>query len=92
MQAQEVEILLKTIMQYEDVCLAPEESKTDEKVSPTSVQQLISLYNKAIEYYSAMNDEKHIEYLKKLQFLLVDERMQKILEASDKGIKWFYFI
>lgn len=90
MQAQEVENLLKMIMQYEQVCLAPaEESKTEEvqTISPSSVQQLISLYNKAIEYYSAMNDEKHIEYLKKLQFLLVDDRMQKILEASDKGIK-----
>jgi len=46
---------------------------------------LISLYNKAIEYYSAMNDERHMEYLNKLQKLLLDDNMQKILEASDKG-------
>ncbi len=54
-------------------------------MSPATVQHLISLYNKAIEYYSALNDEKHIEYLQKLQNLLLDEKMQKILEASDKG-------
>ena len=33
------------------------------KVNASTVQHLISLYNKAIEYYSALNDEKHIEYL-----------------------------
>jgi hypothetical protein len=32
-----------------------------------------------------MNDERHMEYLQKLQHLLLDEKMQKILEASDKG-------
>jgi len=32
-----------------------------------------------------MNDERHMEYLTKLQNLLLDEKMQKILEASDKG-------
>jgi hypothetical protein len=30
------------------------------------VQQLINLYNKAIEYYSAINDERHMTYLQKL--------------------------
>lgn len=59
-------------------------SKT--QISPSTVQHLISLYNKAIEYYSALNDERHVEYLQKLQNLLLDEKMQKILEASDKGI------
>jgi hypothetical protein len=40
----------------------------DLKTIPTGevVQQLINLYNKAIEYYSALNDEKHMVYLKKL--------------------------
>jgi hypothetical protein len=32
-----------------------------------------------------MNDERHMEYLNKLQKLLLDDNMQKILEASDKG-------
>jgi len=49
------------------------------------VQQLISLYNKAIEYYSVMNDQRLDEYLTKLKNVLLDEKMQKVLEASDKG-------
>lgn len=36
------------------------------QVNAKTVQDLISLYNKAIEYYSALNDEKHIEYVQKL--------------------------
>ena len=47
---------------------APEEEKeqidsSKTQISPSTVQHLISLYNKAIEYYSAMNDERHMEYL-----------------------------
>lgn len=30
-----------------------------------------------------MNDERHIEFLQKLQRLLQDERMQKMLEIID---------
>jgi len=48
---------------------------TKTQISPSTVQHLISLYNKAIEYYSAMNDERHIEYLQKLQNLLLDDKM-----------------
>ena len=50
------------------------------------MQHLISLYNKAIEYYSVMNDQRLEEFLGKLKNILLDEKMQKILEASDKGI------
>ena len=37
------------------------------------VNKLIPLYNKAIEYYSALNNEKHIEFLQKLQKLFIDD-------------------
>ena len=36
---------------------------TINEIVPSTVQHLISLYNKAIEYYSALNDERHMEYL-----------------------------
>lgn len=48
---------------------------SSQDISPATVQHMISLYNKAIEYYSAMNDERHMEYLNKLQKLLLDEKM-----------------
>ena len=38
----------------------------------TTAQHLIALYNKAVEYYSALDDERHIEFLMKLQNLLKD--------------------
>lgn len=47
--------LLSTIAQYEESLASAPQSQT--------VQHLIMLYNKAIEYYSALNDEKHLEYL-----------------------------
>ena len=58
---------------------------SDIVVNATTVQHLISLYNKAIEYYSALNDEKHIEYLQKLQKVLQDDKMQKMLEKIDQA-------
>ena len=48
---------------------------SSQSISPSTIQHLISLYNKAIEYYSAMNDERHMEYLNKLQKLLLDDNM-----------------
>lgn len=51
-------------------------------MSKNSIQHLISLYNQAIEYYSAMSDERHMEFLNKLQTLLLDEHIQKIMEAQ----------
>jgi len=37
------------------------------------VNHLIALYNKAVEYYSALNDDKHLEYLMKVKKLFTDE-------------------
>jgi len=37
-----------------------------------AIQHLIMLYNKAIEYYSALNDDRHLEYLEKLQNMFQD--------------------
>jgi hypothetical protein len=52
-------------------------------IQASTVLHLVTLYNKAIEYYSAMNDERHIHFLQKLQVLLQDEKMQKMLEKID---------
>ena len=46
---------------------------------------MIMLYNKVIEYYSAMNDERHLEYLQKLQKLFQDDAIQRIMDISDRG-------
>lgn len=55
------------------------------KPSSQVVQHLIMLYNKVIEYYSALNDERHLEYLLKLQKLFQNDAIQRIMDISDRG-------
>lgn len=38
-----------------------------------------------MEYYSALNDDKHMMYLQKLQKLFTDEKLQAAMERSDLG-------
>lgn len=45
------------------------------------------LYNKAIEYFSALNDERHFDYLQKLQKLFLDDNIQKLMNASSNDEK-----
>ena len=56
-----------------------------EEVSPQAAKHLIALYNKAVEYYSALNDDRHMEYLMKLQKLFADEKFSAAMELSDVG-------
>lgn len=46
------------------------------------VDSLMELYNKAIVYYSALSNEKHLEYLQKLQKLFSDPRVQLIMAGG----------
>ena len=59
-----IDSVLLTIARYE--------KQMDEQVTHETAQHLIALYNKAVEYYSALDDERHVEYLMKLQNLLRD--------------------
>ena len=56
-----------------------------EEVTPKTAKHLIALYNKAVEYYSALNDDRHMEYLMKLQKLFADEKFSAAMEVSDVG-------
>lgn len=79
MKELKIESLLHTIGEYE--------AKLSQESSPKIeiAQHLIALYNKAVEYYSALNDERHIEYLQKLQKLFQNESLQHVMEVSDRG-------
>ena len=72
-----IDSVLMTIAQFEQ--------KMSEQVTSQTAQNLIALYNKAVEYYSALDDDRHLEYLMKLQNLLKDETMQQVMEVSDVG-------
>jgi hypothetical protein len=63
--------------------IASEEAKLNTDPTRNTVDSLMELYNKAIVYYSALSDAKHIEYLQKLQRLFSDERVQKIMAGHN---------
>ncbi len=52
--------------------------------SKNTVDNLMELYNKAIVYYSALGDERHVEYVQKLQRLFTDEKVQSIMARSNE--------
>lgn len=61
------------------------EEKMNSKVEHKTAQHLIALYNKAVEYYSAIDDERHVKYLFKLKDLMANETLQAVMEVSDVG-------
>ncbi len=56
---------MKRIEDYE-MCLETIMNGPDKIYALKVVKDFIALYNKAIEYYSAKNDDRHLEYLTKL--------------------------
>ena len=56
-----IETLLTTIEEWE--------AKLQYEKNSQTVNHLIALYNKAVEYYSALNDERHMNYLMKVKKL-----------------------
>ena len=56
---------MQRIEDYE-MCLDTIMNGSDKIYALKVVKDFIALYNKAIEYYSAKNDDRHLEYLQKL--------------------------
>ena len=52
LKVMKIDSVLLTIEEYEE--------KLKREVSPTTAKHLIALYNKAVEYYSALNDDRHL--------------------------------
>lgn len=66
--------------------IAQQEGLLDTEPTRNIVDSLMELYNKAIVYYSALSNEKHLFYLQKLQKLFSDERVQAIMSGSTAGV------
>jgi hypothetical protein len=62
-----IETLLSAIAEWENKLALQKNSQT--------VNHLIALYNKAVEYYSALNDERHMDYLSKVKKLFQDDML-----------------
>ena len=43
------------------------------------IKELLELYEKAIEYYSAINDKKYIDYNNKIRRILKNEKYSKLI-------------
>ena len=53
-----------------------------EDISKESISVLINLYEKAIQYYSAMNDKKFEEYIKKIQNIYSNNEYTSLLNMK----------
>ena len=61
----------KDIKLYEDLIKDGENSKV--------IKELLTLYEKAIEYYSAINDKRYIDYNNKIRRLLKNEKYSELI-------------
>ena len=59
----------------------------DSNMTSENINQLVLLLKKAIEFYSALGDERFKIYLDKLQNILANEMAQVLLESADEGKK-----
>lgn len=67
-----IESTEKRIKEYEDLIKAEEENA---KV----IKELLELYEKAIEYYSAINDKRYMDYNNKIRRILKNEKYSKLI-------------
>ena len=74
--AMDIEQILEHIAAYE--------SAINNDLSLSTVQTLTTLYQKAIEYYSAFDDLLYNDFLNRMQSLLQREDIQIVLNSYDE--------
>ena len=67
----DIESTEQNIKIYEDLIKAEENSKI--------IMELLELYEKAIEYYSAINDKRYLDYNNKIRKILKNEKYSKLI-------------
>ena len=77
-QSMDIEQIQEHILVYEEAL--------NSELSLSTIQTLITLYQKAIEYYSAFDDMMFNNILNKMQSLLQREDIQVVLNSYDEGI------
>ncbi len=58
------------------------EREFEEKKTKEYAQDLLSLYQRAIEYYSALGQPEYKEFLTKMTAMLENEEVQSIMNAE----------
>ena len=57
-----------------------------ENSSPQTIKFLLNLYEKAVDYYSALNNEKYFDYMVKIQKIMGNEKISKMLNEFENKI------
>jgi hypothetical protein len=60
------------------------ESSLETQLNFSTINSLMALYQQAIEYYSALNDERFEEYINRLHALLSNEIIQTVLQSQQE--------
>ena len=72
----------------EDIIHAEINLKNPDNINEDNVNNIVELYNKAVQYYSAVNDKKYEIYTKKIQDIIVDPKLGELLnKAIEKNKK-----
>ena len=61
--------------------------RLQENVNQENVNYLMKLYEKAVQYYSALNDNKYEVFMSKIHDMLANEEFTKLLNEPKKNIK-----
>lgn len=75
----DIQQIMEHIGSYED--------ELENDLSLSTIQTLTTLYQKAIEYYSAFDDEMFASILNKMQSLLGRDDIQIVLKSKEEGDK-----
>jgi hypothetical protein len=59
-----------------------EDKLNTEEENGKVIKELLELYEKAIEYYSAINDKRYIDYNNKIRSILTNEKYSKLINIS----------
>ncbi len=57
-----------------------------ENSSPQNIKFLLNLYEKAVDYYSALNNEKYFDYMVKIQKIMGNEKISKMLNEFENKL------
>ena len=84
----DIEELISNMQAYEqEVIMSEVEDGQGEGLTLSTVQTLITLYQKAIEYYSAMDNQLYIDVRNRMQSLLARPDVEALMSSAQDEIR-----
>ncbi len=66
----------------EDIIYSEINLKNPDNLNEDNVNNIVELYKKAVQYYSAVNDKKYEIYTKKIQDIIVDPKLSELYNKA----------